>query len=239
MMGPHRIWTVIPVKRFSAAKLRLAPILNAGERAELARTMFEDVLDTLKQCEDVVSEIIVVTSDFDAAASARHRGLTVVLDEPECGINAAITHAIDTISPVADSGLVVIPSDIPQVSRTAVARAAAAIEKSPSLAIVEAADDGGTNLFALRPIGAVPPLFGQRSFALHRSAALRAGIPVQTLRIPELSLDIDRPANLKAFLALGSRTRTHEFLIRIGMLERIAQSHDVVMRPLDQTVAGA
>jgi 2-phospho-L-lactate guanylyltransferase len=239
MMGPLRIWTVVPVKRFSAAKFRLAPILNAGERAELARTMFEDVLDTLKQCEDLVSEMIVVTSDSDAAALARCRGLTVVPDEPECGINVAIAHAIDTIRPSADSGLMVIPSDIPQVSPAAVARAAAAIEKSPSLAIAEATDDGGTNLFALRPIGAVPPLFGRHSFALHRSAALRAGIPVRVLRIPELSLDIDRPENLKAFLALGSRTRTHEFLIRIGVHERIADNHDVVMRPLDQTVAEA
>jgi 2-phospho-L-lactate/phosphoenolpyruvate guanylyltransferase len=239
MMGPHRIWTVVPVKRFSAAKLRLTPILNAGERAELARIMFEDVLDTLKQCKDLVSEMIVVTSDSDAAASARCCGLAVVADEPESGINAAIMHAIDTIRPVADSGLMVIPSDIPQLSRSAIARGVAAIEKSPSLAIAEAADDGGTNLFALRPIGAVPPLFGQDSFARHRSAALQAGIPVQILRIPELSMDIDRPENLKTFLALGSRTRTHEFLSQIGVDERVAEYHDAVRRPLDQSVAEA
>jgi 2-phospho-L-lactate guanylyltransferase (CobY/MobA/RfbA family) len=85
----------------------------------------------------------------------------------------------------------------------------------------------------------VPPLFGQRSFALHRSAALQAGVPVQVLRIPELSLDIDRPENLKAFLALGSRTRTHEFLCRIGLHERIVERNDTARRPLDQTVAGA
>ena len=239
MIGSHRIWTVVPVKRFAAAKLRLAPILNADERAELARIMFEDVLDTLKQCEDLVPEMIVVTSDSDAAALARRRGMAVVADEPECGINAAVTRAIDTVRPAADSGLMVIPSDIPQLSRNAIAQAVAAIEKSPSLALAEAADDGGTNLFALRPIGAVPPLFGQRSFALHRSAARQAGVPVQVLRIPELSLDIDRPENLKAFLALGSRTRTHEFLCRIGLHERIVECNDTTRRPLDQTVAGA
>lgn len=239
MMGRQRIWTVVPVKRFSAAKVRLAPILSASERAELARTMFEDVLDTLKQCKNLVSEMVVVTSDFDAAALARCSGLAVVADEPECGVNAAVARAIAAIRPAADSGLMIIPSDIPQLSRNAIAQATAAIEKSPSLALAEAADDGGTNLFALRPIGAVPLLFGQHSFTLHRSAALQAGIPVQVLRIPELFLDIDRPENLKAFVALGSRTRTHEYLIRIGVHDRIAGYNDAVRRPLDQTVAGA
>jgi 2-phospho-L-lactate guanylyltransferase (CobY/MobA/RfbA family) len=39
MTADNRIWAVIPVKRFSAAKARLASVLDIGERAELACTM--------------------------------------------------------------------------------------------------------------------------------------------------------------------------------------------------------
>ena len=223
----------------AAAKLRLAPILNADERAELARTMFEDVLDTLKQCEDLVPEMIVVTSDSDAAALARCRGMAVVADEPECGINAAVTRAIDYHPPGRrqrpDGHSLRYSAAEPQCYRSGRGR-------NRKITQPGACRGGRRRRYqsvCSSPIGAVPPLFGQRSFALHRSAALQAGVPVQVLRIPELSLDIDRPENLKAFLALGSRTRTHEFLIRIGVHERIAGYNDAVRRPLDQTVAGA
>ncbi|MGB8038634.1 MAG: 2-phospho-L-lactate guanylyltransferase, partial [Pseudolabrys sp.] len=49
MTTGNRIWAVIPVKRFSTAKARLASVLDIGERAELARVMFEDVHDALLQ----------------------------------------------------------------------------------------------------------------------------------------------------------------------------------------------
>ena len=41
------IWALVPVKAFSAGKRRLSPVLNAIDRARLARAMFEDVLDLL------------------------------------------------------------------------------------------------------------------------------------------------------------------------------------------------
>ena len=68
------IFAVVPVKRFSAAKSRLAPLLDASERSTLARVMFEDVLDRLLQCQEVLAGIMVVTSDPDAAAWTRKCG---------------------------------------------------------------------------------------------------------------------------------------------------------------------
>ena len=39
-----RVWAVVPVKRFSHAKERLALVLSQPERARLARAMLQDVL---------------------------------------------------------------------------------------------------------------------------------------------------------------------------------------------------
>jgi 2-phospho-L-lactate guanylyltransferase len=236
MTADNRIWAVIPVKRFSAAKARLASVLDIGERAELARVMFEDVHDALLQCQDILAGTLVVTWDPEVAALARRRGASVVPDA-ERGINAAVTLAVQYIHAHGGAGLMVVPSDIPQVTRNAFAEAGRAIATAPSLAIAAAADDGGTNLFACRPAGAVPPLFGPRSFDLHRRTAILMDVVVHTLRLPELSLDIDRPENLRTFLALESSTRTHDFLCRIPLVERLAKCRRLRRQPPDRATA--
>jgi 2-phospho-L-lactate guanylyltransferase len=239
MTADNRIWVIVPVKRFSAAKTRLAAVLDAGERAELARRMFEDVLDALMPCRDILAGALVVTADPEAAALARRHSATVVPDTSDRGINAAISRAVQYVHSRDDDGLMVVPSDIPQVTRNAFAQAAATIATAPSLAIAAAAEDGGTNLFACRPVCAVAPHFGLASFNQHRRAALQAGVAVQTLCLPELSLDIDRPENLRMFLALESSTRTHEFLSRIPVVERLALCHRLSGQQHDRAAAEA
>ena len=234
MIADSRIWAVVPVKRFSAAKTRLASVLDAAERAELARLMFEDVRDALMQCRDILAGTLVVTSDAEAAALARCHGAAVVPDTPDCGINDAIRWAVRSIHTKADDALMVVPADIPQVTPNAFAQAASAIATKPRLAIAVAADDRGTNLFACRPVEAIAPCFGPLSFDQHRRAALQAGVAVRTLCLPELSLDIDRPENLRTFLTLKSSTRTHAFLARI---RRIEDYQNFARQPLDRAAA--
>lgn len=233
------IWAVVPVKRFSAAKSRLAPVLDAGERARLARLMFEDVLEVLLQCQEVLEGTAVVTSDQDAAAWARKRGAAVVFDHGDNGINAAVGLAIERIGGNGDDGIMVVPSDIPQVLPNAIVTAAEAIVSPRTLAIAAAIEDGGTNLLACRPAGAIPLRFGPRSFDRHYRAALQASITVHALRLPELSLDIDRPENLRAFLSLKSKTRTHAFLSRLGVEARLEQRGRLERQPVGCTAAGA
>lgn len=229
------VWAVVPVKRFADAKRRLAPVLDAGERATLARLMVEDVLDVLVSCESVLAGTIVVTSDADAAELARSRGASIVFDHGDNGINAAVARAV---ADIGDEGIMVVPSDIPQLSSQAIGTAAAAIAAPRTLAIAAATEDGGTNLLACRPAGAIPLHFGPRSFDRHYRAALEAGITVHTLRLPEFSLDIDRPENLRAFLSLQSKTRTHAFLSRLGVGSRLEQYQRLDRQPAGCAVAG-
>lgn len=237
MIEGNRIWAVMPVKQFAAAKSRLAPVLDAGERAELARLMFEDVLDALLACRDILAGLMVVTSDHEAAEVARGRGARTMLSATDNGINSAVVSAVEAIDSGADDGLMVVPSDIPQVTREAFAQATAAIAVPQSFAIAAAAEDGGTNLYACRPARILPPRFGPRSFEQHCRMALEAGIEVHVLRLPELSLDIDRPGDLRTFLALRSSTRTHAFLSRLPVIDRLESGLHAKRQPHGRAVA--
>ena len=238
MNDRNKIWSVIPVKRFAVAKRRLSPVLDVEERAALARLMFEDVLDVLLQSKAVLGGVAVVTSDKNAAALARSRGATIVLDRDDNGINAAVRLTIRKIAS-EDDGIIVVPSDIPQLTPLAIAAAVQAVASPRTMAIAAAADDGGTNLLGCRPARAIPLRFGRHSFERHCRAATRAGLTVQALHLPELLLDIDRPEDLHRFLALESRTRTHEFLSRLGIRRRLERREDIPRPAVDCIAAGA
>jgi 2-phospho-L-lactate guanylyltransferase len=170
---------------------------------------------------------LAVTSDRLVAEVARCHDVRTILLTGDDGINTAINNALQAIDTSLHDGLMVVPSDIPQVTRRSFEQAEAAIAVPRSLAIAAAAEDGGTNLFACRPADVVTPRFGRRSFDQHHRAATRTGIAVHTLYLPELALDIDRPKDLSTLLARDSGTRTHAFLTR----ERIAERLERYFRP--------
>jgi len=226
------IWAIVPVKRFPAAKRRLAPVLGAAERACLARAMLEDVLDALARCTAHLAGIVVVTADEDAAALARRRNAIVVSDvgcDGSDGINAAIRRGLDYVTDNGGGGVVVVPSDIPQLSPGAVAQAVAAIGAPGSLAVIAATHDGGTNLLGCRPANALPLCFGARSFDKHCAAAGAQGMQLRVLPPGDLGLDIDRPDDIEAFLALQSSTRAQAYLATLGVFG-VGRSSERVLR---------
>src|SRR6186997_1530146 len=107
---PPAIWAVVPVKRLSLAKQRLAPVLSRHERAELARTMLHDVLTTLCATPDV-SRTVVVTADPEIAKLATLFDARVVGDSAETGVNAAVLLGLQALD--SASAAVVVPADVP------------------------------------------------------------------------------------------------------------------------------
>jgi 2-phospho-L-lactate guanylyltransferase len=59
----------------------------------------------------------------------------------------------------------------------------------------------------MSPPDVVPLRFGDDSFFPHLEAARGRGIAPTVLHLPGIALDIDNPADLAHFVALGSRTR--------------------------------
>ncbi|MGH7248989.1 MAG: DUF2064 domain-containing protein, partial [Pseudomonadota bacterium] len=138
------IWAVVPVKPFAAAKRRLAPALDAASRAYLAQLMLEDVLDALARCEAHLAGVVVVTSDAKATALAARCNAVVVPDQGHADLNGAIRLGADWVTDRGGGGILVVPSDVPQLAPNDIVAAVEAIATSGSLAVLGASEDGGT-----------------------------------------------------------------------------------------------
>jgi len=208
-----RIHAVVPIKETSDAKRRLAGVLCAARRQELALAMFEDVLATLTGVRELGS-IVVVTVDPAAAAIAARYGARVSNAGAREGHTGAVAAAAREL---AAEAMLTLPGDIPlveaddirqliDVHRHATGRGARAFT------IVPAWDERGSNAILCSPAAAVPLRFGADSFLPHLAAARRCAIEPKVARMPRIALDIDTPDDLALFLAAPSSTRTRALL---------------------------
>lgn len=224
-MSASPFWAVMPVKEFARAKQRLAPLLDASERAALACAMFEDVLQVLTSS-PCVAGVLVVTGDARAGMIARKAGAEVLCDPPEPGLVPAVRHAARTLAAMRCAGMLVIPTDLPLIQSVDIESIGRRHGTSPSVTLVAANHDGGTNALACSPPEAIPIHFGQNSFQRHRGVALALGLKPTVLTLPRFGRDIDRPADLFALLAHPSATRTYAYLVSSGLARRLDVPQD-------------
>lgn len=201
-----RIAALVPVKRLDAAKSRLRPL--AGEAGgELARAMLEDVLDALAAVPGL-SQRAVVTGDADVAGVAEAAGATALI-EPDTGLNASLDAAAQRLD--ADALLVVL-GDVAGARADDLAALLDALRALGGRGVVLApSSDGGTAALLRAPPDTIAAAFGPDSAARHRAAAQAAGVPLRELKLASLSVDLDSPEDVDAFLATsggGRRTRT-------------------------------
>jgi len=220
MSVSHGLWAVVPVKLFARTKHRLMPLLARHERGALARAMLADVLFALGRTQSLAG-IVVITGDADAAAMAHAAGAFILADAENAGTTAAVTLAAAHLAGAGRDGMLVIPADVPLITPADVEMIVAAHRAAPSVTLVPASIDGGTNALACSPPGAVPVCFGDDSFRRHREAAWARGIEPQIVQLGHLGDDIDRPADLATFLLRPSPTQSYAYLIANGIAERL------------------
>jgi 2-phospho-L-lactate guanylyltransferase len=219
MSGRYPVFAILPVKGFDQAKSRLAPLLRPGERAALARIMFDDVLASLGKVENL-AQLIVVTEDSVVAALAGASGASVVARGAADGVNVAINTGIANLPAMTPCGVIVVPADIPHVQAHHIEMLVNSVAARSSVALVPASRDDGTNILAFSPHDLLRPSFGKASFPRHVASARGAGIEPDIFHLDRLDLDLDVPSDLLEFLSLGSTTRTHTFLIDLNLDER-------------------
>lgn len=217
--GGRPLWAVVPVKSLAAAKRRLAGVLSAAERRQLVLSMLEDVLGALREVADGggIEEVSVVTCDPVVRDLAVSLGVKVVVRERDAGHTEAVVHAARVLRSAGCGGMLTVPGDVPLVSAAEVGRLLAAHGRSPAVTLAPARDGLGSNGLICSPPDVLPLRFGEESFRPHVASARRLGISPAVVSLPGLGLDIDRRADLEAFVAQPSATRTWEWLQRSGL----------------------
>ena len=209
-MNAARLCAVVPVKEVAQAKQRLAGMLSASQREQLALAMFEDLLMALAS---ELSDILVVTVDPAAIALASRFGARVTPEGARDGHTGAVTTAARRL--VAEQrDLLAIPADIPLVQAADIRHLIAAHGDAPAFTIVPARDELGSNAILMSPADAVPLRFGDNSYFPHLAAARAQGIAPRVVRLPRIELDIDHPDDLALFQRTPSQTRSRRLLDR-------------------------
>jgi 2-phospho-L-lactate/phosphoenolpyruvate guanylyltransferase len=175
---------LIPVKRFTAAKRRLAGILDVDERAELARWLAGRVVTAAHP-----SPVFVACDDDGVAAWADEAGADV-LWSPGLGLNGAVDAGRATIAGKGFDHLVIVHSDIP------LAHDLPGLAATGTITVVPDRRRAGTNVLALPVSARVPASYGVGSFIRHLEMAMQSGFRVEVRSDPRLALDVDNPDDL-------------------------------------------
>jgi 2-phospho-L-lactate/phosphoenolpyruvate guanylyltransferase len=191
------IWAAVPVKEFAGAKQRLAPLLTPEQRQALAKAMLEDVLAAL--VDSPIAGIMVNTLDPVAGELARRYGARVVTDGARDGHTGAVAAMARILGAEGHVGMLALPGDIPRVTSAEIATIINARHPAPSLTIVPAHDERGSNAVLCSPPMVMPLRFGDDSFLPHLAAARALGLEPTVVKLHGIALDIDQPQDVTAF----------------------------------------
>jgi 2-phospho-L-lactate/phosphoenolpyruvate guanylyltransferase len=210
MSSWEKICAVVPLKDTSAAKQRLAGVLSAAQRQQLALAMFEQVMATLARVRELAGVRVVTVDPAGAAIAGRH-GAQVSVAHASDGHTAAVAAAARQLA-AEGFGLLALPADIPLLEPEDIRQLIAAHRGPRAFTIVPARDRRGSNAVICTPAAAVPLRFGDDSFLPHLAAARACGIEPLVVQLPRIALDIDTPDDLAQLLEARSVTRAHALL---------------------------
>jgi 2-phospho-L-lactate guanylyltransferase len=201
-----RATAILPVKRFRAAKQRLASGLDDQRRQALAAAMLRDVLEAIGAAR-MIEHTIVVSGEPVAVDLAEESGAEVVRDESDAGHPEAALLGVAAAQAEGASCVLLLPGDCPLLDPRDIDRLLTAVPE-PYVAVVPDRHGTGTNALLLSPPDAIRPAFGPGSRERHVEAARAAGIPHAVEPLESLALDLDTPADLIALTrAVGSGER--------------------------------
>jgi 2-phospho-L-lactate guanylyltransferase len=210
------IWAAVPIKEFVGAKQRLASLLTPEQRQALAAAMLEDVLAALADAP--LAGIMVNTVDPVASELARRYGARVITEDARDGHTGAVMAMARMLGAEGRTGMLTVPGDIPRVTPVEIAAIIEACRPAPSVTIVPAHDERGSNAVLCMPPTVMQLRFGDDSFLPHLAAARALGIEPTIVKLPGIGLDIDQPQDLLAFRRAtpGMATRALALLAMTG-----------------------
>ena len=198
------IAALLPVKEFERSKNRLSGYLSPQERAQLARAMFDDVWEALREAaarQEGLERLLVVSPEPYVIARCREDGVEC-LEETESGTHSgSVRQGTEWAKSLGVTSLLSVPIDSPGMTATEIL-ALARFAREYSVVLVPSAEGSGTNALVRTPPDAIPARFGPDSCRLHIEEAEKQGLEWLVVRPPGLLTDIDTPEDIEAFLLL-------------------------------------
>jgi 2-phospho-L-lactate guanylyltransferase len=189
-----RATAIVPVKRFGAAKQRLADALAPDDRARLAEAMAADVLERVAACA-AIERTIVVSGEPRIAAVAAAAGAALIADPEDAGHSEAALIGVRAAAAGGARCAALLPGDCPLLDPGELDRALGALEPG-SVAVIADRHGAGTNGLLISPPDAIPPSFGPGSRDRHLRLAAEAGVAGSIADISSMGLDLDTGADL-------------------------------------------
>jgi 2-phospho-L-lactate guanylyltransferase len=190
------LWAIIPVKPLRRGKSRLAGTLSEDERTELNRTLLQHTLETLTDLKEV-EQVLVVSRDPQVLTIARNYGARTVREDGQPELNTALTRATIVAQVYATRGVLVLPADLPLITREDVLTLIDRSTEPPVVVIAPDRHGKGTNALLISPAGLIEYDFGENSFQRHCELVKKTGARLEIVNLPSLGLDLDFPEDLE------------------------------------------
>jgi 2-phospho-L-lactate guanylyltransferase len=190
------LWAIVPVKPLRRGKSRLAGALSEDERTELNRTLLQHTLKTLSELKEL-EEVLVISRDPQALTIARNYGARTVRENGQPELNTALKRATVIAQVYATRGVLVLPADLPLISRSDVLTLVERAGEPPVVVIAPDRHEKGTNALLISPSGLIEYDFGENSFQRHCELVRKAGARLEVVNLPSLGLDLDVPEDLE------------------------------------------
>lgn len=183
---------IVPLKSFRSAKARLAEVLDAEHRADLARSMAGTVVAAAGGL-----RVLVATDDDEVARWAGEKDCDVV-STVGLDLDGSVAAALETARADGASYALVVHGDLPLADDLTPLAAELGPER---LVLVTDRSGDGTNVLGV-PLDprSGPPFdvaYGVGSAQRHRSRAAERGWDVVTVVAPTFAYDVDTPADLE------------------------------------------
>jgi len=197
------LWAIVPVKPLRRGKSRLAGTLTEDERTELNRALLQHTLETLSELKEV-DGVLVVSRDPNALTIARNHGARTVQEDGQPELNTALKRATIVAQVYATRGVLVLPADLPLVTREDILTLIQRATEPPVVVIAPDRHKKGTNALLISPPGLIEYDFGENSFQRHCELIKKAGARLEIVDLPSLGLDLDVPEDFEIIKGLES-----------------------------------
>lgn len=185
------ICAIVPVKKLSSSKLRLAESLNSNERQDLTIKMLRHVLKIVTKS---IKEVLVIGSDEEIKKISSEYKVTFEKDKTS-SLNGAIDQAIRQCIKNKHDAILLVAGDLPLLSNKDLKQLISSIDDES--VVICPSKDCGTNTLFLRPPRAIPVHFGVNSLEKHLKEAVNRNRKFRLFWSLGFAFDVDVPEDLK------------------------------------------